>query len=162
MSQQRNRYIETQQISRQWQFFLQAFAQEFSQKGDVRELRLLMHRLGRRMATMVKVADGSSLQALEDAMNQVWSEMNWGCVELSEQADALLVLHQFAPLRMAFGEDASTWTPALLEGIYAQWFEALGMDSSLRLSQRSDENADRVLVFELKKVVDEFAFSGRR
>ena len=66
------------------------------------------------------------------------------------------------PLRTAFGEDASAWSPALLEGIYAQWFEALGMDSTLRLSQRGDENADCVLVFELKKVVDEFAFSGRR
>ncbi|GGX44133.1 cellulose biosynthesis protein BcsD [Undibacterium squillarum] len=162
MSQQRNRYIENLQVSRQWQFFLKAFAQEFSQKGDVRELRLLMHRLGRRMATMVSVTDGSSLQALEDAMNRVWTDMNWGCVELSEQADALLVLHQFAPLRLAFGPEASVWTPALLEGIYAQWFEALGMDSSLRLTQRGNEDEDCLLVFELKRVVDEFAFIGKR
>lgn len=161
MSQQSRQYIETQQISREWQLFLCAFAQEFSEKGDARDLRALMHQLGRRMALLTPVEDGSSLQALEDGVNRVWAEMNWGWVELQEQSDALLIMHYVAPLRHAFGEAAIGWTPALLEGMYAQWLEKLGMDKSLRLVQRSPEDHGRLLTFELRKVVDKAGSQGR-
>lgn len=161
MSQQSRQYIETQQNSREWQLFLHAFAQEFSEKGDVRDLRALMHQLGRRMALLAPVEDGSSLQALENAVNRVWSEMNWGWAELQEQADALLIMHYVAPLRHAFGEAAIGWTPALLEGMYAQWLEKLGMDKSLQLVQRSPEDHGRMLTFELRKAPERFSGPGR-
>ncbi len=156
-------YYEEQQCSMQWKYFLRAFSAEFASKGDVKDLRAFMYQLGRTMAAGFDVSDGSSLQALEACMNQVWASMNWGWVELVEEADALVVAHHAAPLKVAFGADAMDWTPALLEGIYAQWFEALGMDKSLRLMQRDGAYEEgQLFVFDLKKQSEEPSYFTRR
>ncbi|MFZ6744048.1 cellulose biosynthesis protein BcsD [Undibacterium sp. JH2W] len=157
------RYYEEHQCSIQWRSFLGAFSTEFASKGDVKDLRAFMHQLGRTMAAGFNVTDGSSLQALEACMNRVWSDMNWGWVELVEEADSLVVAHHAAPLKVAFGDKALDWTPALLEGIYAQWFEGLGMDKTLRLIQREgvfDEG--QLFVFDLKKQSEEPSYFTRR
>ncbi len=156
-------YYQEQQCARQWQAFLQAFSSEFAAKADPAELRGFMYELGWRMAQQFEVKDGSSLQALQACMNQVWSELNWGWVEIQEEADALVLSHYSAPLSAAFGATALTWTPALLEGVYAQWFDALGMDKSLRLMQKAQADEDGLqLVYELKKFFDEAAHTNKR
>ena len=157
------RYYEEQQCSNQWRAFLSAFSSEFASKGETKDLRAFMHQLGRTMARGFDVSDGSSLQALETCMNNVWSQMNWGWVELLEEADALVVAHHAAPIKVAFGEQALGWTPALLEGMYAQWFEGLGMDKSLRLSQRDGAYEEgQLFVFDLKKQQEEPSYFTRR
>ncbi|MFZ6723758.1 cellulose biosynthesis protein BcsD [Undibacterium sp. Ji49W] len=163
MSTNNVRYYEEHQCSNQWRAFLAAFAAEFASKGEPKDLRVFMHQLGRTMASGFNVADGSSLQALEACMNRVWSEMNWGWVQLVEEADALVVAHHASPLKVAFGEEALNWSPALLEGMYAQWFETLGMDKSLRLSQRDGVFEDgQLFVFDLKKQLEEQTYFTRR
>ncbi|MFZ6678241.1 cellulose biosynthesis protein BcsD [Undibacterium sp. Tian12W] len=157
------RYYEEQQCSVQWRSFLGAFSAEFASKGEPGDLRAFMHQLGRTMAAGFHVDDGSSLQALEACMNKVWSEMNWGWVELVEEADALVVAHHASPLKVAFGEQALEWSPALLEGVYAQWFDGLGMDKSLRLTQRAGVFEDgQLFVFDLKKQSEEPSYFTRR
>jgi len=156
-------YYEIQQCSKQWRAFLSAFSIEFASKGDTKDLRAFMQQLGRTMASSYKIVDGSSLQLLEDSMNEVWNDLNWGWVELREESDALVVGHHASPLKVAFGEAGLLWSPALLEGIYAHWFEALGMDSSLRLSQREGVLEDgQLIVFELKKQIEEPSYFTRR
>ncbi|MCH8622858.1 cellulose biosynthesis protein BcsD [Undibacterium sp. TS12] len=156
-------YYEEQQCSVQWRSFLGAFSAEFASKGEEKDLRAFMHQLGRTMSKGYDVTDGSSLQALEACMNRVWSAMNWGWVELVEEADALVVAHHAAPLKVAFGPDALNWSPALLEGVYAQWFEGLGMDKSLRLTQRDGAYEEgQLFVFDLKKQLDEPSYFTRR
>jgi hypothetical protein len=156
-------YYAEQQCSIQWRAFLTAFAKEFSERGEASDLRNLMHRLGRSMAASFSVAEGGTLSGLEESMNRVWFDLNWGWVRLSEQTDCLLLEHNAAPLKVAFGEDALTWTPALLEGIYAQWFETLGVDKSLKLTQRGAAlEGGQLLEFQLKKHVEESSFLGRR
>jgi len=163
MSQNNAHYYEVQQCSKQWRAFLAAFSAEFASKGELKDLRAFMHQLGRTMALAYTIADGSSLQSLEDSMNVIWSDMNWGWVELVEEPESLVVCHHVSPLKVAFGQDALAWSPALLEGIYAQWFEALGMDESLRLSQRGDVLEDgQLIVFELKKQLNEPTYFTRR
>jgi len=96
-------------------------------------------------------------------MNQVWSEMNWGWVELVEETDALVVAHHASPLKVAFGEHSLDWSPALLEGVYAQWFDGLGMDKSLRLVQRAGIFEEgQLFVFDLKKQSEEPSYFTRR
>ena len=156
-------YYEAQQCSLQWKAFLRAFSTEFASKGDVKDLRAFMHQMGRTMAASFSIGDGSSLIALEDGMNRVWSELNWGWVEIGEEVDCLLVVHHASPLKVAFGEDALAWSPALLEGIYSQWFEGLGMDKTLRLTQRGTALEDgQLFVYELKKQVEEPSYFTRR
>lgn len=163
MSKNDLQYYESQQCSLQWRAFLNAFSAEFSTKGDLKDLRLFMHQLGRNMAQNLGFKGGDSLQLLEDNMNAIWGRMHWGWVEVNEEAEALVLLHHASPLKAAFGEQSLSWTPALLEGIYASWFEGMGMDPSLRLQQKAgDSGIAQVLVFELKRQVEESPFFGRR
>ncbi|MEB0137554.1 MULTISPECIES: cellulose biosynthesis protein BcsD [unclassified Undibacterium] len=156
-------YYEIQQCSQQWRIFLHAFASQFSSKAEPAELRAFMHDLGRTMAQSLPVTDGSSLPALAAAMNVMWAQLNWGWVELIEEADSLQVAHHASPLKAAFGEAALEWSPALIEGIYAQWFEGLGMDPSLHLVQRGAVLEDgQLFVYELKKQHETPAYFTRR
>lgn len=157
------KYYEAQQCSVQWRAFLQAFSVEFAAKGEVRDLRAFMYQLGRTMGGSFSVMDGSSLPALEACMNRIWAELNWGWVQLVEEPDSLVVAHHASPLKTAFGATALDWAPALLEGVYAQWFEALGMDRSLLLSQRGTPLEDgQLFVFQLKKQLEEPSYFTRR
>lgn len=156
-------YHESQQCSVQWRAFLAAFSAEFASKGEPRDLRAFMYQLGHGMGASFAVTDGSSLPALESCMNRIWAELNWGWVQLIEEPDSLVVAHHASPLKAAFGASALEWTPALLEGIYAQWFETLGMDKSLRLSQRGAVLEDgQLFVFQLKKQLEEPSYFTRR
>ncbi|MBC3884433.1 cellulose biosynthesis protein BcsD [Undibacterium griseum] len=156
-------YYEAQQCPPQWKAFLAAFSAEFASKGETRDLRALMHQLGRIMAKQWQTLDGSSLQALEDGINAILFQMNWGWIEMMEERESLIVAHHASPLKVAFGAEALPWSPALLEGIYAQIFEQLGMDQSLRLSQRGEPAEDgQLFVYELKKQQDESHYFARR
>jgi len=163
MSTKNAEYYEIQQCSIQWKAFLKAFSVEFASKGDVKDLRAFMHQLGRTMASEFSIGDGSSLLALEAGINKVWLQLNWGWVEIIEEVDSLILAHHASPLKVAFGPEALSWSPALLEGIYAQWFDGLGMDKTLRLSQRDTILEDgQLFVYELKKQVEEPSYFTRR
>ena len=147
-------YHAAQQCSRQWNAFLQALAAEFQGKIDEAELRALMRRIGDTMAKNMVLSPGDSIQELESAINSVWYGMDWGWVRLKEMQNYLSIEHHASPLRKAFGEPAFSWTPAVLEGIYAHWFSALGADSSLRLKQfGSPESPGQPLEFHFGKGV---------
>lgn len=141
-------YFLSKQCSKQWQAFLRAFASEFGQQIPVAELRILMARLGRSMAEEISLPAGDTIAALEESMNAIWSGMDWGWVSLVEHDDGLFVEHRLAPLQLAFGDEALTWSPAILEGIYAHWFAAMGAGSALQLTQVEPANSDAcVIVF---------------
>lgn len=156
-------YYEQQQCSKQWRAFLNAFSVEFAAQGDVHDLRAFMYKLGLTMAASFKVEGGDTLLTLEASINKVWADLDWGWVHLSDESDCLLIEHNASPLKVAFGEQALDWSPALLEGIYTAWFESMGIDKSLRLSQRGTvlENG-HLIVFQLKKQVEETTFFTRR
>ena len=147
-------YHLAQQCSRQWNPFLRAIAAEFQGKIDEAELRALMRRIGESMARSLELSPGDSLQELEASINSVWYGMDWGWVRLKEMQNHLSIEHFSSPLARAFGEEALSWTPALLEGIYAHWFSTLGADSSLRLRQSgSPGGVGEPIEFRFGKVV---------
>lgn len=128
-------YFANQQSSTQWQIFLSAFANEFGQQIPVAELRVLMARLGTSMAQSIPAPVGNTIAELEASINSIWFDMDWGWVSLVEKEDGLFIGHYLAPLQSAFGEDALSWSPAILEGIYAHWFSVISSGAALQLSQ---------------------------
>jgi hypothetical protein len=128
-------YFARQQCSAQWRTFLTAFAVEFGQQIPVAELRVLMARLGTSMAQSMRIPAGNTIGELESSINAIWLEMNWGWAKLTEKADGLFIEHHVAPLQAAFGEPALTWSPAILEGIYAHWFSVISANPALQLVQ---------------------------
>lgn len=128
-------YFGRRQCSEQWQVFLNAFAGEFGQQIPVAELRVLMARLGTSMAQSLPAPIGNTIAELEESINSIWFDMDWGWVRLTEKDDGLFIEHHLAPLQGAFGEDALAWSPAILEGIYAHWLTILGAGPALQLTQ---------------------------
>lgn len=141
-------YFVKQRCSVQWQGFLSAFASEFGQQIPVAELRVLMARLGVSMAQDIPAPVGDTIAALQESINTIWFDMDWGWVVLVEKTDGLYIEHHLSPLQAAFGESARAWSPAILEGIYGHWLAALGAGPELRISQvQSAEQEDFLLVF---------------
>ena len=139
-------YFAKQRCSVQWQVFLNAFATEFGQQIPAAELRVLMARLGTSMAQGIDAPTGNTIAELEESINSIWFDMDWGWVSLVEKEDGLYIEHHVAPLLAAFGEEALSWSPAILEGVYAHWLSALGAGSELRISQVQPAKPDNLLL----------------
>jgi hypothetical protein len=123
------------QCSPQWRPFLGALAQELSSRIEPDQARALMRRLGTSMARNAPLPATELLPDLEEAMNNVWSAMNWGWVELNDTNDALKIFHHCAPIEAAFGTASRQWSPAVLEGAYEHWLRAAGAGDRLRVQQ---------------------------
>jgi hypothetical protein len=139
-------YFARQQCSTQWGAFLAAFASEFGQQIPVAELRVLMARLGNAMAQSIPVPAGNTIAELEESINDVWFDMDWGWTRLVEKDTGLFIEHHVAPLQGAFGDQALAWSPAILEGIYAHWFSTMGAASALQITQVEPALPDTMLI----------------
>ena len=133
------KYFAGQQVSTQWQGFLQALSGELQQQMPAEEIESLMYVLGRRMGQNVRPDVGGTLDEMQDAINDVWASMNWGWARLKDVQTSLEIVHHCAPFRAAFGNGGAHWAGALLEGIYSLWFEEVGGGDDLILRQIEHE-----------------------
>ncbi|MGF6603219.1 hypothetical protein P3T23_007973 [Paraburkholderia sp. GAS448] len=140
-------YLLDRQIAPQWRGVLTALAAEFETQLGPEELRQLMHRVGSRFALAHELPPCESTSELSDALNAWWRETDWGFVELSDEAEYLRIVHYCAPLQ-AFGNDALSWTPAFLQGVYQTWLAALGAQG-LSVEQASGFTDDATVEFRL-------------
>jgi len=143
-------YYARRQCSEQWRVFLTVLAEELSAQMESDDRRHLMHSLGRRMAAKLPHPDVTTLAQLESAINGLWEQMEWGYATLREADGYIAITHYCAPLRAAFGAASLKWVPALLEGIYAHWFEAFGAGKDLQVFQvTSPRGSDDAVAFKL-------------
>ena len=126
-------YFRGQQVSLQWLPVLRAMASELSAQTDAKELRHLFFKIGERFAkdTGDLFQDAQSLAQLEERLNDFWSRINWGWVDLSEVEGFIEITHQATPLAEAFGDDAFEWSIGLLEGFYQSVFSVLGASETM-------------------------------
>ncbi len=126
-------YFRRQQVSLQWLPVLRAMASEMSEHTDAEDLRHLFFKIGERFAKDTgDLFEGvESLAQLEEGLNDFWSQLNWGWVELSEVQGHIDIAHRAAPLVDAFGEDAFAWSIGLLEGFYQSVFSVLGASETM-------------------------------
>lgn len=126
-------YFRGQQVSLQWLPVLRALALEMSAQAETGELRQLFFRMGEHVANDAgtQFEDVRTLKQLEDALNDFWSQINWGWVELKEIKACIEIYHQASPLAEAFGGEALGWTIGLLEGFYQTVFKVLGAGEAM-------------------------------
>lgn len=115
----------------QWQHFNQALALELAAGLPEAEIRRLFLRIGQRMADTLPVPRCDDTRQLQQAFNAHWEALGWGVAVLQEEADALRIVHACSPLARQFGPDKGDWAAALLEGVYARWFESQGLPANL-------------------------------
>lgn len=126
-------YFRGQQVSLQWLPVLRAMATELSAQNDTTALRHLFFKVGERFAKdSSDLFQGvQSLAQLEARLNDFWSRINWGWVELKDVKDFIEISHQAAPLSEAFGEECGHWSVGLLEGFYQSVFGLLGASDTM-------------------------------
>lgn len=126
-------YVRGQQISLQWLPVLRAMALEMSEQSKAADLRNLFFKIGRRFGKDTEhLFEGvQSLSQLEESLNDFWSQINWGWVNLSEAKGHIEIAHHMAPLAEAFGDDALGWSVGLLEGFYQSTFSILGANEAM-------------------------------
>jgi hypothetical protein len=129
------RYFRGQQVCLQWLPILRALAQEMVARADVADLRQLFFQVGDRFA---KDMEGrfqavETLAQLEESLNALWQQLNWGWVTLTEAKACVDIAHEAAPLAEAFGEDALDWSVGLLEGFYQHIFKVLGAGDAMQV-----------------------------
>lgn len=143
-------YYAGKQCSIQWRDFLNALADEFAAQFDIERLRALMKRIGERFALARPLEPASTLDDLETAINRVWTSLDWGWARIVDVTDHLGIRHHCVPLDAAFGTGAAAWSSAFLQGVYQQWFSALGIDPALAVRQ-SDTGVAGVYEYRLSR-----------
>lgn len=146
-------YFRSQQVPLQWSPILRALADELraNAQGDDATLKTLFRAVGYRFATDMakRFEDANTLEDLGYVFNELWTETNWGTVDLAEQGDHIAIEHRFAPLAQAFGDDSLTWSVGLLEGFYQAGFSHVGAGKDLSVRFSGTENDGLRLIFKL-------------
>lgn len=120
---------------------LRAFAAVVAQQVEAGPLREALHAVGMRFGQDHPLPAAQTLNEIQDHINAYWEALDWGWVVLSEAATHVTIQHRCAPLTAAFGEEGVPWSGALLEGVYTQWFRALGAGEQLSVRQASPLDA---------------------
>ncbi|MEX3963976.1 cellulose synthase [Paraburkholderia sp. EG286B] len=131
----------------QWRPFLSFLTQELTQNLTPRFLTQLMRAAGGQFAHQYALGEAATVAAMRDAMNQVWSELDWGQVEIREAQDWLVLTHYHAPLKAVFGAENVAWAGAFLEGAYEAWMHQLGADTQLRMTTACPADASGTMAF---------------
>lgn len=126
-------YFRGQQVSLQWLPVLRAMATELSAHTAAKDLRQLFFKIGERFAEDAgdRFQDAQTLVQLEENLNDLWAQINWGWVDLDEVNGCIDITHQAAPLAEAFGDEALVWSIGLLEGFYQNVFNVLGASDAM-------------------------------
>jgi hypothetical protein len=129
------KYFRHQQVSLQWLPILRALASELMERVDVADLRQLFFQIGERFAIDAEdqFQEIETLGDLEQALNELWQQMNWGWTRLQEAKASVDIHHHAAPLAHAFGDDALEWSIGILEGFYQHVFKALGAGDAMQV-----------------------------
>lgn len=153
MSSDLDAYFRAQQVSPQWLPVLAALAEVLAESASERELHTVFRETGLRMAARVtdELPEVDTLAELEDVLNDDWLVRRWGWVEFEERSNCVEICHHAAPLAVAFGESALSWSCGLLEGFYEGVFRTLGAGGGLGVRAESSDAGGQVLRFRFSR-----------
>jgi hypothetical protein len=126
-------YFRSQQVPLQWSPVLHSLAEELAENADTQALHHLFFNVGSRFASSMQYQfEGiQTLSGLADALNDLWNRTSWGFVALEETKGAIDIVHRYAPLAEAFGDEMLVWSIGLLEGFYQTVFRSFGASEKM-------------------------------
>ncbi|MCC5870875.1 MAG: hypothetical protein JJU22_00610 [Gammaproteobacteria bacterium] len=127
---------------------LEGISRVLAEQVATPQLRSLMYLAGQSVARSLPLNHCESLSELEEAVNRILMNRDWGWLRIEDRADDVMFVHGCSPLRSWFGTRHLAWSGGLLEGLYAEWLHQLGADTQLVLRQVGDaEGRDDILRF---------------
>jgi hypothetical protein len=114
--------------ARQWPPFVVSLAVELQAGARPEAARRFLRQVGRRMASGAPLPKAETLREMEEAINRTWAALDWGWVRLLAHDEDIRIIHGGWPelSGTAGGEAWAAAAAAILEGVYAGWFEAQG------------------------------------
>lgn len=134
-------YLESQRRPAQWGFMAQALVHEVASELSPEEARRLLVQAGLRAGQALSLPQCDSIADLEVAANQHWTDLGWGVASFIEHQDHLEIRHEAVPSEVPSIEGVG----AFLEGVYQQWFFALGAGSHLHVRQQKSGEPNTLL-----------------
>lgn len=132
-------YLVNQRREAQWGILGETLIEEVIARMGPDEARNLWVHAGMRAGQSLSLPQCDSLSQMEAAANHHWASVGWGVVTFTEQGDCLEIHHRFIPE----GAPSHVDLAAFFEGLYQQWFIALGAGSQLhvRLHESPDQES---------------------
>ncbi|WP_279356984.1 cellulose biosynthesis protein BcsD [Methylobacterium indicum] len=106
-----------------WRLFLRVLAARLDSVLDADQRDALLRDVGADMARGAALPPVSTLDALEDEINEVLSDLGWGraSLALDEAARVLSIVHTHLPTIGSIEGRHGPWLSAVLEGLYTSW-----------------------------------------
>ena len=121
-------YFTQRHCSTQWRLFVSELVREFHTQVDRDLASGFFRQVGRRMAAALPLGPCDTLEAVEQALNRVLGDMDWGWVRVREGERALELTHGAYPVVPIGEHGIDAWLVPLLEGAYTEWLTGLGGD----------------------------------
>jgi hypothetical protein len=137
--------ILTQHTSQAWGLFLRIWAQN---EQSQQRLPSSLQRMGHAFAVAHPLPSCQTLSDLQAAMNHIWSGMQWGQVQLSDEGVHLSAKHTACPLAHALAIEPEV-AALFLQAAYIEWLGKAGAPPNLALQLTSASSNGLVLSFQL-------------
>lgn len=103
---------------------------EFEERVAPAEADQFLETLGARMARSFPLRQCESLEDLENDINAVLEDIDWGWARVIESEHFIEIVHGAYPV-IPQDEDRRSWLGPVLEGLYTEWLGEQGGDASL-------------------------------
>ncbi|SEP44018.1 Cellulose synthase subunit D [Methylobacterium sp. ap11] len=106
-----------------WRLFLRVLAARLDVVLDAEQRDALLRDVGADMARGAALPPVSTLDALEDEINEVLADLGWGRASLAmdEAGRILSIVHTHLPTIGSIEGRRGPWLSAVLEGLYTTW-----------------------------------------
>lgn len=143
------RHLAFERIAPQWSGFLVALGSALQSQLSPEEFRHFLRRLGEQFAADLPLPAVDDLTALEQSVNRIWFDRQWGMVTFSDLGGSLRIEHRGCPLPAAM-QVGPELAGGFLEGAYSTWLAAAGAPAELALAQLPASGLPMHMAFELR------------
>jgi|Laugresp1bdmlbsn_1035097.scaffolds.fasta_scaffold41411_1 hypothetical protein len=141
------------QSSKKWRSLLSAMAKVLVSQTDSNNTKAAFKAIGITFAGIVQLSPSKTIEETQQAICNVWEEMDWGTVLLEEHGDTLRIVHHSLDngrlLIDAFNGSTEFWAAAFLEGVYQKWLGDMSVSTHLNVKQISEVDEFGSVEYEL-------------
>ncbi|OMQ25741.1 cellulose biosynthesis protein BcsD [Serratia oryzae] len=141
-------YYRRQQFKPGWQSLMEVVFSGILASADEADSRDFLRLMGSQLAEKTPLPEAETVGDLEDSINAVLSQFDWGWVQVDASEQGILLTHYAYP-QAPDPDNESLWSisfATVLEGAYATWLLAQGGAPHVALRQ-SQQSQDHTLVF---------------
>lgn len=143
-------YYASRHCSRQWNLFLELIFDELLNSAGKEGASGFLQHIGGRIATELPIGECDTLESLEQVMNGILSQLDWGQVTIMAENQKIRIRHIACPVPGSSPERISASLLAMstvLEGLYKTWLQQQGGEADVSMACTSRQVEQRECTF---------------